>query len=73
MCLAIPGEVLTIEDDELRTARISFGGAIKAVSLVLVPEATPGDHVLVHAGFGIARVSPEHAREVLALIAEVDG
>ncbi len=70
MCLAVPAEVLSIGEDELRTARIAFGGAIREVSLALVPEAAVGDYVLVHAGFGIARVSEAHAREVLALLRE---
>lgn len=72
MCLAIPGEVLTIDEADLRMARVAFGGAVKEISLALVPEARVGDFVLVHAGFGIARVSTDHALRVAALIAETE-
>jgi hydrogenase expression/formation protein HypC len=36
-----------------------------------VPEAGTGDYVLVHAGFAIARVDPEEAERVFALLAEL--
>jgi len=44
MCLAVPGQVLSITNDQLRTATISFGGTMKEVSLALVPEADVGDY-----------------------------
>ena len=76
MCLAIPGEILSAEEGELRMGRVSFGGLVKEVCLACVPEATVGDFVLVHAGFAISVVSAEHAAEVLSYldrIGEVDG
>ena len=56
MCLAVPGRVLsTAGDDALtRTGRIDFGGVIKEVNLIYVPESEPGDYVIVHVGFAIA-------------------
>lgn len=69
MCLAIPGQVLGIADDQLRTATISFGGSIKEVSLALVPEAGVGDYVIVHVGFAISRLDEEAARRSLELFA----
>lgn len=72
MCLAIPGEILSVDDGgELRAGRVSFGGLVKEVCLACVPEARPGDFVLVHAGFAIAVVSAEHAAEVHAYLARV--
>jgi hydrogenase expression/formation protein HypC len=69
MCLAIPGEILTIDDSgELNTARVSFGGLVKEVCLACLPEAKTGDFVLVHAGFAIAVVSAEHAADVRAYL-----
>jgi hydrogenase expression/formation protein HypC len=70
MCLGIPGEVLTVGDDELRTARISFGGVVKDVCLAYVPEAQVGDYVVVHAGFAISRLDREAAARVFSYLQE---
>lgn len=66
MCLAIPGEVLSIVDDAaLRMGRVRFGGVIREVCLACVPEAAVGDFVVVHAGFAISRLNTEEARQTL--------
>ncbi len=72
MCLAVPGQVVTILDDPLRTATVSFGGIAKEVSLALVPEATVGDYVIVHVGFAISRLNEQAAWESLELMAQLD-
>ncbi len=56
MCLAVPGRIVSIGDDVLRTGKVSFGGMVKDVSLALVPEARVGDYVMVHVGFAISTV-----------------
>lgn len=72
MCLAIPGQIQEVElDDDVRMGLVRFGGAIKRICLEHVPEAGPGDHVLVHVGFAIARVDAEQAERTLALLAEL--
>ena len=65
MCLAIPGQVLSIDHDELRTTNVSFSGATKRVSLAFVPEAAVGDYVIVHAGFAISKLDEEAAQVTL--------
>ena len=66
MCLAIPGRLLSHDDEAplFRTGRVDFGGVIKAVSLACVPEAEVGDTLLVHAGLAITRLDPQAAREL---------
>jgi hydrogenase expression/formation protein HypC len=77
MCLAVPGEILSVEEGEpskvgeLRSGRVSFGGLVKDVCLACVPEATVGDFVLVHAGFAITVVSAAHAKEVIAYLERI--
>lgn len=71
MCLAVPGQVLSIADDELRTATVSFGGVTKTVSLALVPEAVVGDYVIVHVGFAISKLDEEAARRTLETYADM--
>lgn len=67
MCLAVPGQVMTIEDDPMRTAIVSFAGVTKSVSLAMVPEAQVGDYVIVHVGFAISKVDEEAAFRSLEL------
>ena len=71
MCLAVPGRVLNIEDDQLRMATVSFGGVTKSVSLALVPEAGVGDYVIVHVGFAISKLDEEAARRTLETYADL--
>jgi hydrogenase expression/formation protein HypC len=74
MCLAIPGQVLSIEgEDELtRQGRVAFGGIVKVVNLAYAPEAMIGDYVLVHAGFAIAIIDADEARKTLDYLAELE-
>jgi len=65
MCLAVPGQVVNVADDPLRTATVSFGGVTKSVSLALVPEAGVGDYVIVHVGFAISKLDEEAARRTM--------
>lgn len=69
MCLAIPGEILDLEGEALtRTGRVSFDGIVKVVNLSFVPEAVPGDFVLVHVGVAISRVDDDEAARTLAAL-----
>ncbi|MFZ0312294.1 MAG: HypC/HybG/HupF family hydrogenase formation chaperone [Candidatus Korobacteraceae bacterium] len=71
MCLAIPGKVLDIqEQDSARIARVQFGGIVRQVSLNFVPEANVGDYVIVHVGFAISVVDCTEAHRTFALLQE---
>ncbi|MDT7042841.1 HypC/HybG/HupF family hydrogenase formation chaperone [Candidatus Nitronereus thalassa] len=67
MCLAIPGQIQSIEEGELRNGCVSFGGMVKDVCLAFVPEAQVGDYVIVHVGFAISKVDEVAAKETLAM------
>lgn len=72
MCLAVPGRILdTVNDGDSRIARVDFGGVTRQVNLDFVPEANPGDYVLVHVGFAISRVDGEEAARTLELLGEM--
>jgi hydrogenase expression/formation protein HypC len=73
MCLAVPGEVLSItgEDPILRTGRVSFGGIIKQVNLACVPDVEVGDYVLVHVGFAISTIDEDEAGKVFEYLREM--
>ncbi len=73
MCLAVPGQLLSLEGDDplTRQGRVSFAGLVKQANLAYVPDATIGDYVLVHAGFAIAVIDGREALKTLRYLAEV--
>jgi len=69
MCLAVPGKI--IEEQNVRNNRlglVQFGGTKRPVFLDLVPEAKPGDYVLVHVGFAISKVDEDEAKRTYELL-----
>jgi len=72
MCLAIPGKIERVQDSDVRTGIVSFGGISKEVCLALVPDAGVGDYVIVHVGFAISKVNEQAAQESLALLKEMN-
>jgi hydrogenase expression/formation protein HypC len=73
MCLAVPGRILGVLGDEplLRVGRVDFGGIVKEINLAYVPDATVGDHVLVHVGFAIAVIDEAEAARVFEHLREI--
>ena len=72
MCLAVPGQIMRVEDQgESRIGHIQFGGITRQAYLDFVPEANLGDYVLVHVGFAISKVDADEAHRILELIDEV--
>lgn len=68
MCLAIPGKVLRVDGLE---AEVEMFGLVRRVYTALVPDAQPGEWLLVHVGAAIERVEPERAAEILGLLEEI--
>jgi hydrogenase expression/formation protein HypC len=65
MCLGIPGKVVeTFRDHGILMGKVDFGGVSKRVCLEHVPDIAPGEYVLVHVGFALAKVDEAEARRV---------
>jgi hydrogenase expression/formation protein HypC len=73
MCLAIPGQVLDVQDGGglFSRGRVDFGGVVREVSLVCTPDAAVGDWVLVHAGLAIAVIDAVAAQATRAELARL--
>ncbi len=74
MCLAVPGQITRIIDnnDPLNIiGKVSFGGVIKDVNLAYVPEAKLGDYVIVHVGFALSILDEEEAQQTLRDLEEM--
>jgi hydrogenase expression/formation protein HypC len=59
MCLAVPAKLVSRSGSN---AVADLHGNRVEVSTLLLPDAIPGDWVLVHAGFAIQRLSPDEVR-----------
>ncbi len=66
MCLAIPGQIMEVVDDERRLAKVDVAGVRRNVNIGLLDAESggvgPGDWVLIHVGFAISQVDEEEAR-----------
>ena len=69
MCLAVPLEVVEVADGGAQ-GKVLMGGAPLDVGLTLIEDVKVGDHVLVHAGMAIQKLSPEEAQETLEVFQE---
>ena len=73
MCLAIPGQVVEIVDEENRLAKVDVAGVRRNVNVGLLDDGGgggvgPGDWVLIHVGFAISKVDEEEARATRDLL-----
>ncbi|KZL89696.1 HypC/HybG/HupF family hydrogenase formation chaperone [Clostridium magnum] len=68
MCLAVPGKVLSIENNK---GVIEIGNMRREVFMHLLPDAKVGDYVLVHAGCAMQTIDEEEAKITLELIKEL--
>lgn len=75
MCLAIPGQIVDVVDDENRLASVDVAGVRRTVNIGLLDvegtSAVPGDWVLIHVGFALSKIDQEEARATLALLEEM--
>lgn len=62
MCLAIPGKVIEIiEENGLKMGKISYSGTVNKACLEYVPDIQVGQYTVVHAGFALSIIDEEEA------------
>ncbi len=70
MCIAFPGKIISIDEDNF--AVIDIGGTKREVSLDLMDEEVAlGDYVISHAGYAMHKVDEESALESLEALKEI--
>ncbi len=68
MCLAIPGKVVEISDENgLAMGVVDVNGARTRACLAYVPDIRVGQYTIVHAGFALKIIDEEEAAESLKL------
>ncbi len=67
MCLGIPGEVVELFDSNRHLAKIDVAGVRRNINIELLEDedVQPGDWVLIHVGFAMAKIDEEEAHRAL--------
>jgi hydrogenase expression/formation protein HypC len=70
MCLAFPGKIISIDENNL--AVIDVEGTRREASLDLMDEeVTVGEYIVCHAGFAIHKVDEEIALEQISMLRQL--
>jgi hydrogenase expression/formation protein HypC len=70
VCLAIPGRVIEVVDEDNRLAEVEVAGVRRTVNIGLLDAdggggVGPDDWVLIHVGFAMSKIDEEEARLAL--------
>ena len=75
MCLAIPGRVVEILDEDLQLAKVDVSGVRRTVNISLVNDEEErvelGDWVLIHVGFAMSKIDEADAQTTLRALEEI--
>jgi hydrogenase expression/formation protein HypC len=73
MCLAIPGKIIQIVDEDNSIAKVEVGGVRRNVNIGMLDrdQTRIGDYVLIHVGFAMSKVDEEEAEQTLRLLKEL--
>src|SRR5271170_6729953 len=77
MCLAIPGKIVTLLEEQRDVAVVEVLGVRRRVDLGLLEDDKPvtGDWVLIHVGFAMSKISEQDAIDqmrTLAMLGETE-
>lgn len=75
MCLAIPGRIVEIVDEDLLLAKADVSGVRRTINIGLVhgygEQVNLGDWVLIHVGFALSKIDEEEAQRTLRALEEI--
>jgi hydrogenase expression/formation protein HypC len=69
MCLSIPAKIISVNGD---TAEVSAGGTLFNADIRMIDNASPGEYILLHAGFAISKINEKDAEDTLQLLREMN-
>lgn len=71
MCLAIPGRIVELLDEDPHYAVVDVSGVRRKINVDLLRDegVGPDDWVLIHVGFAMSKISAQQADEQLRLLA----
>ncbi|ADG07177.1 HypC/HybG/HupF family hydrogenase formation chaperone [Kyrpidia tusciae] len=70
MCLAIPGRIVELLDEEQQYAVVDVSGVRRTINIGLLRHEGMqlGEWVLIHVGFAMSKISEEQAEEQIRLL-----
>ncbi|MGD0943957.1 MAG: HypC/HybG/HupF family hydrogenase formation chaperone [Acidimicrobiales bacterium] len=73
MCLGIPGEVVELLDSNRHLATVDVAGVRRNINVLLLEDEglAPGDWVLIHVGFAMAKIDQAEAQSALESLREM--
>lgn len=75
MCLAIPGRIEEILDEDLQLAKANVSGVRRTINIGLVHDEEEkievGDWVLIHVGFAMSKIDEAEAVTQLKALEEI--
>lgn len=73
MCLGIAGQIIEFVSASTDLARVNVFGVERVVNVGLVENGglKPGDWVLIHVGFAIAKMDEDEAKNSMAFLQEM--
>jgi hydrogenase expression/formation protein HypC len=73
MCLGIPGEVVELLDPVRHLAKVDVAGVRRNINVSLLEDdgVAPGDWVLIHVGFAMAKIDEDEARFALETLQQM--
>jgi hydrogenase expression/formation protein HypC len=71
VCLAIPGQIVAVEDAANHLAMVEVAGVRRRINVGLLDDVEPGDWVLIHVGFAMSRIDEDEAMATHRLLVEM--
>jgi hydrogenase expression/formation protein HypC len=73
MCLGVPGQIVEFLDATHHLAKAEVSGVRRAINVgLLVPDGLAiGDWVLIHVGFGLAKIDEDEARRTTDFLVQL--
>ena len=73
MCLGVPGQIVEFLDPTRHLAKAEVSGVRRAINVgLLVPDGLEiGDWVLIHVGFGLAKIDEDEARRTTEFLMQL--
>ena len=65
MCHALPVKIVALTGPD--TAKVSLGGIVKEISVALIDDPQPGDYVVLHVGYALAKIDEAEAKRTLGI------
>jgi len=73
MCLGIPGEIVTISQDQPDLAMVDVSGVRRKINIGLLEgePLDPGDWILIHVGFALSKIDEAEAKAALEFLESI--